>query len=103
MTAIAGVVGSADAPGRQRMCRQMLRELQAFGRDEQSIQSFGQAAFGRALCRVVTEDRFDKQPEILSGRYLIVSDSRIDNREEVADWLGFPASRAAILSDAGMF
>lgn len=103
MTAIAGVVGSADAPGRQRMCRQMLRELQVFGRDEQSIQSFGQAAFGRALCRVVTEDRFDKQPEILSGRYLIVSDSRIDNREEVADWLGFPASRAAILSDAGMF
>lgn len=103
MTAIAGVVGSMDAARRESMCREMLGELQAFGGDEQSIRSLGQATFGRALGRVVPEDCFDKQPEILSGRYLIASDCRIDNREEVANWLGLSASRAASLSDSGMF
>ena len=103
MTAIAGVVGNTGALRRETICRQMLGELKIFGGDEQSIQSFGQAAFARALCRVVPEDRLDRQPEVLAERYLIVSDSRIDNREEVAEWLGLSASRAASLSDAGMF
>jgi len=103
MTVVAGVVGNPDVWRRESLCRQMLVDLQVFGRDDQTIQSLGQASFARALFRVVPEDRFDRQPEIVSGRYLSVSDSRIDNRDEVADWLGLPASRAASLSDAGMF
>ena len=103
MTAIAGVVGTPDLSRRESRCRQMIGELQVFGRDDQAIRSLGQASFARALCRVVPEDRFDQQPEVLSGRYLIVSDCRIDNRDEVAAWLGSPASSAGSLSDAGLF
>jgi len=79
----------------------MLGALYAFGKDGTDQWSDGVVAMGRLLTRLVPEDAFDQQP-IVSGRYTVVADARLDDREGLARDLGLRATDAAVMSDAAM-
>ncbi len=56
---------------------------------------------GHRLMRVTPEDLFDTQPAFDSGkRHVLVSDARIDNRLELAETLGIPASESKSMPDS---
>lgn len=77
--------------------------LVPFGRDEQRIQTLGDASFGRALQLALPEDDFDRQPLVGgAGRHLLTADARIDNRVEVAAKLGIEPATHARMSDADL-
>jgi asparagine synthase (glutamine-hydrolysing) len=65
--------------------------------------SNGNVALGRRLMRVVPEDAFDRQPLIGGeGRYVLVGDVRLDNRNELAEILHIPKPQAGTLCDAAI-
>ena len=60
-------------------------------------------ALGRRLMRVLPEDAFDRQPLIGGeGRYVLVADIRLDNRDELTEALRIPAPQARNLCDAAI-
>ena len=101
MSAICGLrrgSGGTPSPG---ACQGMLDAQAIYGPHRRDVRAIGEVAFGRALFRMLPEDRFDRQP--LSGgdgRFLLVADLRIDNRPALSAVLGLDASRAAGMSDA---
>ena len=53
--------------------------------------------------RLLPEDSFDRQPLIGGGgRYVMVADVRLDNRDELAAALDIPAAAAQGLCDAAI-
>lgn len=67
----------------------MLSAQQVYGPHDQNVRTFGEAAFGRALYRLLPEDSFDRQPLVGGdGRFLLAADLRIDNRAELAAAFG---------------
>jgi len=77
----------------------MAAAQRCYGPHHQAIASLKEASFGRALYRLLPEDRFDHQPLIdPSGRWMLTADIRIDNRDELLDSLALPRHEA--LSDA---
>jgi asparagine synthase (glutamine-hydrolysing) len=60
-------------------------------------------AMGRRLFRLFAEDAFDRQPLIGGGgRFTLVADCRLDNRDELARSLGIDRPRLATLCDADL-
>jgi asparagine synthase (glutamine-hydrolysing) len=58
-------------------------------------------ACGRCLHRSLAEDSFDRQPESSDdGRFTLVADVRLDNRDEVCRLVGRAAGECAKLSDS---
>ncbi len=103
MSAIAGCIGRGGAIDAARSCADMLRALGAYGSDTSPIGSMGQTAFGRNLFKTLPEDDYDDQPLAVGGdRFLVVADSRLDNRSELANALGLDGSVAARMSDAAV-
>lgn len=101
MSAIAGLATRDDSPMIARTCAQMLAAQQIYGPDGSTVRSGGGgAALGRALALCVPQDKLDAQPiSIGDGRYTLVADCRIDNRDELADMLDL-RSHAERMSDA---
>src|SRR5262245_33787438 len=103
MTAIAGLRrldGRSDAAEK---CARMLAVQQLYGPDNGAQWSAGDVALGRQLMRVLPEDAFDRQPLIGGeGRYVLVADVRLDNRDELTETLRIPAPQARTLCDAGI-
>ena len=103
MSAFAGLWcfgGEGDAPAG---CARMLRAQEVYGPDAGAQWDGPGISLGRRLMRTLPEDRFDRQP--LSGavgRFVLVADLRLDNRDELADRLEIPTPRAAGLSDAAI-
>src|SRR5262249_2111855 len=63
----------------------------------------GGVALGRRLMRVLPEDKFDRQPLIGGdGRYVLVADVRLDNRDELTQALRISPSQARTLCDAAI-
>ncbi|GGA61969.1 asparagine synthetase B [Sphingomonas psychrolutea] len=63
--------------------------------------SNGDIALGRSLVRQLPEDRFDRGPVLGGeGRFVLVGDVRLDNREEIAAQVGLQRDRLALLSDS---
>lgn len=63
----------------------------------------GSVALGRALARLLPEDRYDRQPLVGgAGRFVLVADVRLDNREDLAAALGIEAPRLAGLADSAV-
>src|SRR5215472_11337188 len=101
MTAIAGVWHLDGRPDAGDRCARMLAAQQIYGLHDVSDWSNGSCALGRRLMRLLPEDRFDNQPLIGgSGRFVLVADIRLDNREEIAKAAAIPAARLATMSDA---
>ena len=63
----------------------------------------GGVALGRRLMRVLPEDAYDRQPLASgAGRYVLVADVRLDNRDELSEALRIPAPQARSLCDAAI-
>src|SRR4051794_28223606 len=101
MTALAGLWrfdGQLDAAGD---CARMLRAQELYGPHDGARWSDGGLALGRRLMRLLPEDVFDRQPlHGGGGRYVLVADVRLDNRDELTEALRIPDTQARVLCDA---
>ena len=103
MTAIAGYWSFTGNPDAGANCARMLKALAIYGPDASDWREDDGVAIGRALFSTLPEDRFDAQPLTGGGgRYRMVADIRIDNREELTDALGLERDRAASMADAAL-
>ena len=101
MTAIAGIWRRQGPDNAARCCAQMLTAQHLYGPDTTDQWDNGTMACGRALYRLLPEDRYDQQPLVGGGgRFVLVADIRLDTREELLAVLGRsgePLCDAAVL------
>ena len=103
MTALAGLWRFDGRPDAADGCASMLVAQQLYGPHDCAQWSNGGVALGRQLMRVLPEDAFDRQPLVGGeGRYVLVADVRLDNREELAEALRIPAAQARTLCDTAI-
>ena len=103
MTALAGLWHFDGRPDAAQNCARMLAAQEVYGRHDGAQWSDGDVALGRRLMRVLPEDDFDRQPLIGGGgRYVLVADTRLDNREDLAAALGISPQQARTLCDASI-
>ena len=103
MTALAGLWHLDGRPDAAQNCARMLVVQEVYGRHDGAQWSDGDVALGRRLMRVLPEDNFDRQPLIGGGgRYVLVADTRLDNREDLAAALEIPPQQASRLCDASI-
>ena len=100
MTALAGFWSTGGRPvGRQ--CAAMLAMQGAYGPDRSASLEFGPIALGRNLFAVLPEDDWDRQPLTGGeGRFALVADVRLDNREELGSALGLSSGDGRTLADS---
>jgi asparagine synthase (glutamine-hydrolysing) len=103
MTALAGIWRMDGQPEAAEGCARMLAAQELYGRDDSAQWSRANVALGRRLMRVLPEDIFDRQPLVGGGgRYVLVADIRLDNRDDITRALDISAARAATLCDAAL-
>jgi asparagine synthase (glutamine-hydrolysing) len=103
MTAVAGLWHFDGRPDAAEGCARMLVVQKLYGPHHGAQWSDGAVALGRRLMRVLPEDAFDRQPLIGGeGRYVLVADLRLDNRDELTEALRIPAPQARTLCDAAV-
>jgi asparagine synthase (glutamine-hydrolysing) len=103
MTALAAFLplNGASEPGEK--CRRMLSAQQLYAPDRERIWSSSAAALGRRLFRSLPEDAFDHGPAIGGiGRFVVVGDIRLDNREELSAALGLAEREMLRMSDTSI-
>lgn len=94
MSAIAGMIDWRGAPAGPAV-RKMLGALALHGRDGEGLWDGGDVALGWRQTVLHAEDRADRQPLTGGGgRFKLVFDGRIDNREELARALALEPERA---------
>lgn len=100
MTAIAGFWGFGSPHEALQNCRAMLAAKAAYGADGSASQ-IGELALGRRLFTLLPEDESDRQPAYGGdGRFALVADVRLDNREELCASLGIESVSSAALPDS---
>ncbi len=103
MTALAGLWHFNGRPDADEGCARMLAAQELYGLHAVARWSDGGVALGRRLTRLLPEDAYDRQPLIGGGgRYVLVADIRLDNRDELIGTLRIPVLDAQILSDAAI-
>jgi asparagine synthase (glutamine-hydrolysing) len=103
MTALAGLWRFDGQPNVADDCSRMLAAQKVYGPHHGAQWSEGAVALGRRLMRILPEDVFDRQPLIGGdGRYILVADLRLDNRDELIDTLQIPGPQVRALSDAAI-
>ena len=103
MSAIACMWRFDGRPDAAMQCERMLSAQEIYGPHEGDSWSKGDVALGRRLMRVLPEDRYDSQPLLsANGRYVLVADLRLDNRDELARALRIPAERMTQMCDAAV-
>lgn len=103
MSAICGIVRfDGQAVAERDLARQM-RLLAARGPDGARLWRDHRAGLCSLLLRVTAEDGYDRQPLVAAQRDLVlVSDARLDNREELAEKLSLPADGLAQMADSAI-
>jgi asparagine synthase (glutamine-hydrolysing) len=103
MTALAGLWRFDGRPDTASDCSRMLASQALYGPDTSAQWSDRDVALGRSLMRLLPEDAFDRQPLIGGGgRYILVADLRLDNRDELVGQLQISSEKASRLSDAAI-
>ncbi|MEI9804205.1 MAG: asparagine synthase-related protein [Pseudolabrys sp.] len=103
MSVIAGLWRLDDRPDAADGCARMLAAQEMYGRDGGAQWADGPVALGRRLTRLLPEDTFDRQPLLgAGGKFVLVADVRLDNRDDLAPALGIPSERARGLCDAAI-
>src|SRR5687768_11330376 len=101
MTALAGFWSFAVRPDAAQRCAAMLSAQRHLGGDRSESVSFGPMAMGRDLFALLPQDDSDRQPLIGgNGRFALVADVRLDNREELATVLRFDSATARTMADS---
>jgi len=79
----------------------MLAAQRIYGPHGDALVDFGNIAFGRCIFQNLPEDRYDRGAvESANGRYVLVGDVRLDDRDGLADALNIPDDAAKLLPDA---
>ena len=103
MTAIAGLWRFDGTPDAAECCARMLAAQEIYGPHHGAQWSKSAVALGRRLMRILPEDVFDRQPLIGDdGRYVLVADLRLDNRDELTDALRIPGPQARTFCDSAI-
>src|SRR3974377_552601 len=98
MTALAGLWRFDGQPDADEGCARMLAAQRVYGPHHGAHWSHGDVALGRQLTRVLPEDEFDRQPLIgTGGRYVLVADVRLDNRDELIEAFQIPMPQLPLL------
>lgn len=102
MTALAGVWNFKGGGNAAAWVQRMLAAQRMYGPHGDSSWGSGDIAVGRALYELLPEDMHDRGPvEGGGGRYRLVADVRLDNRDDLVKTLGIDAAAARTLPDAG--
>jgi asparagine synthase (glutamine-hydrolysing) len=103
MTALAGLWRFDGRPDAGSDCARMLASQALYGPEAGATWSEGDVSLGSRLMRLLPEDSFDRQPLIGGGgRYVLVADLRLDNREELTGQLKISSEKASRLCDAAI-
>jgi asparagine synthase (glutamine-hydrolysing) len=103
MTALAGIWNLSGRPDARASCERVLAAQRLYGPHGDAIADIGELAIGRAIFEMLPEDVHDRGPiEGGGGRYRLVADVRLDNREELVDALGIGPAIAGSLCDAAL-
>jgi asparagine synthase (glutamine-hydrolysing) len=103
LSAIAGVLSFDGEARAQVFCNHLLDSQSAYGPHGCDRRVRGGYAAGRCLYRLLPEDEFDRQPLASDdGRFLLVADLRIDNRDEMIAGLAIGSLAGAGLSDSAL-
>jgi asparagine synthase (glutamine-hydrolysing) len=103
MSALAGRWNFDGNPEAAASCRRMLAAQEIYGPHDVAQWDDGGIALGRRLFRLLPEDAFDRQPLAGGGgRYRLVADLRLDNRDELARDIGLDPLAAKGMSDAAI-
>lgn len=103
MSAIAGVWSFGDEARATALCGHLLDSQSAYGPHRRDTLTQGGYAAGRCLYRLLPEDDFDRQPVTSEdGRFVLVADLRIDNRDELISDLSLGTAASPRLSDSAL-
>jgi asparagine synthase (glutamine-hydrolysing) len=103
LSAIAGVWSFGGDARAEFLARSLLDAQAIYGRHERHANVHGAYAAGRCLYRLQREDAFDRQPLTSDdGRFVLVADIRIDNRDELISELALGSITGARLSDSDL-
>jgi len=103
VTALAGFWATGFGGEPLAAVDRMLKALAPYGPGSPARRAEGPVAIGRRLFPLLPEDRFDAGPVTGGGgRWMLVADLRLDDRDGISDSLGIPAGEAARLSDAAL-
>lgn len=103
MSAIAGLWRLDGSDRLDDDCQRMLRALTCYGPDHGAHWHDDRVAMGRRLYRLLDEDRFDRQVQVGGGgRFVLVGDMRLGNRDELAQALAIDPDRAGGMCDAAL-
>ncbi len=102
MSALAGRWNYDGKPDASELCGRMLAAQRIYGPHHVGRWADGDVAVGRGLFRILAEDEYDRQPLVGGGgRFVLVADVRLDNREELGGELGIDPAAMRRLADAG--
>src|SRR5271169_4684015 len=103
MSALAGLWNFDGSPGAAEASARMLAAQAIYGPHDEGQWNAGDIALGRRLFRTLPEDIHDSQPLVGGGgRFALVADLRLDNRDELIAELRIPAQAARTLADSAI-
>ena len=103
MSALAGRWNWDGRPDADAACERMLAAQKIYGPHDMARWDDGAVSIGRCLFRTLPEDIHDRQPLAGGGgRWHMVADVRLDNREELAADLAIDPADAARMADAAL-
>ncbi len=101
MSALAGRWNFDGKPDAGEACERMLAAQRIYGPHASGQYDAGDLALGRNLFRTLPEDEYDRQPLAGGGgRFALVADVRLDNRQELASELGIDPAAARKMADS---
>lgn len=101
MSAVAGFWSFDGDPAVAARCARMLAAQEIYGPHDGRQWADGPIAMGRRLFRTLPEDLYDRQPlPHRDGRFTLVADVRLDNRDELTAALGLSAEESGRRCDA---
>ena len=103
MSAIAGVWSFGEEARAAALCGHLLDSQSAYGPHRRDALTQGGYTAGRCLYRLLPEDELDRQPAASEdGRFVLVADLRIDNRDELISDLSLGTAAGPRLSDSAL-
>ena len=101
MSGIAAIFYQDGRMASRSDIERIARSLRIYGPERQFIRTVGPVAFAYAHHTETPEAQGESQPlNGGSGRYTMVFDGRLDNRQEIATELGLEPARLPVCSDA---
>lgn len=103
MTTISGLWRFRTSNSLSEDIRRMTRAQAIYGSHKVRFYVDAPTSLAAGLTQHLPEDAYDNQPLIGGGgRFVLVADVRLDNREELATLLEIPSSNARIMCDASI-